>query len=162
MMSLEKNGGTIAQGQGVVPPNLDRETSLVGESSWGPDTALIGDVSSLMFGSDELVVDVDPEVPVDPQKPTDPETPVDPGTLIGTALDDVLVGTAGDDTLFGLAGDDTLRGGHGNDTIKGGDGKDHVFGRDGDQSTQSYTLKDGTGTLTALSDEQLGEDDFLL
>ena len=75
MMSLEKSGGTIAQGQGVVPPDLDREPSLVGESSWGSDTALIGEGSLLIFGGDELIADVEPEVPVDPQKPANPRNP---------------------------------------------------------------------------------------
>jgi hypothetical protein len=49
MMSLQKNGVAIAQAQGVVPPDMERDTSLVGESTWGPDTALIGEVTSFVY-----------------------------------------------------------------------------------------------------------------
>lgn len=43
-MELYKNGALVAEGQGVVPNDVDRDAMWVGRTSWPGDTPLIGEV----------------------------------------------------------------------------------------------------------------------
>ncbi|CAO4132346.1 hypothetical protein OFEAOIEE_LOCUS62 [Methylorubrum extorquens] len=48
-MRLFKDGALLAQGQGVVPRDIERANEFVGKSNWTWDTPLIGTVSDLFF-----------------------------------------------------------------------------------------------------------------
>jgi hypothetical protein len=41
-MWIEKAGSRVAQAQGVVPANVQRNFNLIGSSNWGADTPLKG------------------------------------------------------------------------------------------------------------------------
>ncbi|MFN3260340.1 MAG: PA14 domain-containing protein, partial [Pikeienuella sp.] len=52
LMQILKNGIVVAEGQGIVPPDVERANKLVGESNWGGDTPLIGEVISITVDED--------------------------------------------------------------------------------------------------------------
>ncbi|GJD72449.1 hemolysin [Methylobacterium goesingense] len=57
-MSLYKDNVLLAQGQGVVPRDVDRANEFVGKSNWSWDTKLAGTVYDLSFKADPIV-DID-------------------------------------------------------------------------------------------------------
>ncbi|MEQ8480377.1 MAG: DUF1929 domain-containing protein [Hoeflea sp.] len=57
-MQLFKDGVLVAEGEGIVPPDVERPSKLVGSSNWGGDTPLIGEVIAITVdedGSDDPV-----------------------------------------------------------------------------------------------------------
>uniref|UniRef100_UPI0030DACE0C galactose oxidase-like domain-containing protein n=1 Tax=uncultured Hoeflea sp. TaxID=538666 RepID=UPI0030DACE0C len=60
-MQLFKDGVLVAEGEGIVPPDVERPSKLVGSSNWGGDTPLIGEVIAITVdedGSDEVAAPV--------------------------------------------------------------------------------------------------------
>jgi Ca2+-binding RTX toxin-like protein len=147
VMSLSKAGSLLAQGQGAIPADVDRDTAQVGAANAADKGPLNGAVSSVEFDGTEFIEGI-----TDTGTDEDDDLVGGDGadTLEGLEGNDSLTGQSGDDSLIGGAGDDTLRGGHGDDTLLGGagndeieglfgadeidagSGDDHVFARDGD------------------------------
>lgn len=69
VMRIYKNGTLLAEGNGVVPKDVERVGELIGESHWAEDTPLIGSVTSI-----EILSKNRPIPPVESIKP--PVTPV--------------------------------------------------------------------------------------
>jgi hypothetical protein len=49
LMQIYKNGDLLAEGEGIVPPDVDRASLLIGRSNWTGDAPLIGEVLSIDF-----------------------------------------------------------------------------------------------------------------
>ncbi|KQQ12968.1 calcium-binding protein [Methylobacterium sp. Leaf123] len=58
-MRLFKDGELLAEGQGIVPRDIDRANEFVGKSNWGADTPLIGEVSELTVTSHNPIPEID-------------------------------------------------------------------------------------------------------
>lgn len=58
-MRLFKDGALLAEGQGVVPRDVDRVNEFVGKSNWVSDTPLIGKVSDLTITSHNTIPEID-------------------------------------------------------------------------------------------------------
>lgn len=147
LMTVEKDGAIVAQGQGDVQLAIGRDQSLVGEGNLPTSEELNGQVDALICEGDNILA---------------------PGSLTGREDDDVLIGDTGSDTTLGLGGDESLTGDEGDDSLVGGDGEieglygndeidagagaDHVFARDGDDlvygDVGNDTLIGGIGTDT--------------
>ncbi|MBM1587661.1 calcium-binding protein, partial [Sulfitobacter mediterraneus] len=159
MMRLSKGESIVAQGQGAVPADVDRDTAQVGASNGADKGPLNGVVSSLEFDGQQFIAGI-----VEPGTDGDDDLLGGDGAdiLQGQDGDDLLTGQSGNDSLVGGDGNDTLRGGHGDDTllggggddeieglygadeIDGGSGNDHVFARDGDDLVYG---REGADTL---------------
>ena len=109
-MRLFKDGERVAEGQGLVPRDIERTNEFVGRSNWEKDTPLIGQVNDVNVRTD--IENVRGSQNAD--------------TLTGDATANVLAGGAGNDRLFGGEGNDTLRGDAGSDTLVGGAGDDRL------------------------------------
>lgn len=99
VMSLEKDGAVVAQGQGDVPADVTRPSTLLGESNTDAYAALTGEVSAVVFEAQDILA-------------SDPIT--------GTEDADVMTGGVGADTILALGGDDSVTGGAGNGSLVGG------------------------------------------
>lgn len=117
---LSKDGNLLAEGEGIVPADVERVNLLVGESNWPEDEPLIGEVSVIdvlqgdtYVGADDVgapdpVEPEDPDDPIDPEEPDDPETPggdsaIDPdgsGSPSTGRGDMAIVAHQDDDLLF--------------------------------------------------------------
>ncbi len=58
-MRLFKDGALVAEGQGVVPRDIERSSELVGRSNWSADTPLIGTVSDLAITPHKAIPEID-------------------------------------------------------------------------------------------------------
>jgi serralysin len=58
-MRLFKDGELRAEGQGVVPRDVDRANEFVGKSNWSADTPLIGKVSDLTITPHNVIPEID-------------------------------------------------------------------------------------------------------
>ncbi|CAX25643.1 conserved protein of unknown function, putative protease-like protein [Methylorubrum extorquens DM4] len=58
-MRLFKDGALLAQGQGVVPRDIERANEFVGKSNWSWDTPLIGTVSDLTVTAHNVIPEID-------------------------------------------------------------------------------------------------------
>ncbi|NSY99272.1 hypothetical protein, partial [Agrobacterium tumefaciens] len=58
-MRLFKDGKMLAEGQGVVPRDVDRFYELVGKSNWASDKPLVGKVSDLVVSPQKPVPEID-------------------------------------------------------------------------------------------------------
>lgn len=61
IMQIYKNGELLAEGEGIVPPDVDRASLLVGQSNWPGDAPLIGEVLSIDYTDSigEIIEDPD-------------------------------------------------------------------------------------------------------
>ncbi|MCO6187920.1 galactose oxidase-like domain-containing protein [Rhizobium sp. L1K21] len=57
MMRLWKDGALVAEGQGVVPADVERTQNYIGDSNWEADATLVGEVRNLVI--DNTVPDVE-------------------------------------------------------------------------------------------------------
>jgi hypothetical protein len=117
--TVYKNGvqiGTQNFGTAGVPEDVARTNNLIGESPWGQDAPLIGEIKS---------VDVQTTLN-NGFDLTNPNALDGVSTYSGTDNDETLNASAntGGITLDGRGGNDTLTGGTGNDTLTGGTGND--------------------------------------
>lgn len=58
-MRLFKDGELLAEGQGIVPRDVDRANEFVGKSNWSSDTPLIGKVSDLTITAHNTIPEID-------------------------------------------------------------------------------------------------------
>ncbi|KQQ26433.1 hemolysin [Methylobacterium sp. Leaf123] len=63
-MRLFKDGTMVAEGQGVVPKDIDRANEFVGKSNWSGDTPLVGTVSDLTITPHNAIPEIDGAVKV--------------------------------------------------------------------------------------------------
>ncbi|MFC6658703.1 LamG-like jellyroll fold domain-containing protein [Roseibium salinum] len=98
LMQLYKNGTLVAEGQGVVPADVTRDSNLVGRSNWAADAELRGMVRNVAITNIEA-----PAVNII-------ETGDNGGYFTGTTDNDEFRGGAGTDTFHGGGGDDTYDG----------------------------------------------------
>ncbi|WP_370204038.1 hypothetical protein [Salipiger bermudensis] len=81
-MYIDKNGMTLAEGDGVVPADVERLPALLGDSALETRSALVGEIGDVSLAQGETVWPEDeapndtPEEP--PAEPTDPEDTPDP------------------------------------------------------------------------------------
>ncbi|NEU13732.1 hemolysin [Methylobacterium sp. BTF04] len=57
-MRLFKDGVSVAEGQGVVPKDVDRANEFVGKSNWASDTPLVGKVSGLEIVAHKAIPEI--------------------------------------------------------------------------------------------------------
>lgn len=133
-MSLYKSGVVVAQGQGVVPNDVDRAQNYIGSSNWGNDSYLRGMVRNLD------IKNVDGRI-INGSDGNE--------TLVGTDKADAIDGRGGDDQMFAGGGDDLIVAGFGNDTVDGGDGIDtlKMVGTNVENRNWTIDLQAGNGGM---------------
>ncbi len=63
-MRLYKNGALLAEGQGVVPRDINRKYELIGQSNWSHDTPLIGSATNFKMASVNTIPEISGEFSV--------------------------------------------------------------------------------------------------